>query len=89
MDFPFESPGEFTYSPSGSGGGAAVVLNCLGTCLRKSWSTCKSCLNNGQTGGAAAWSKFLGCWDNCEDLPWWKELGCKLLCLGALALSLG
>jgi hypothetical protein len=42
-----------------------------------------------QRGGGAAWNKFVACRNNCEDLPWWKELGCKLLCLGALALNLG
>jgi hypothetical protein len=89
LDFAPDSPGEFYDSPAGSSGGAAVVLGCIGTCLSKSWSSCKSCLNNGQTGGAAAWNKFLTCWNNCEKLTWWKELGCKLLCLGALALNLG
>jgi hypothetical protein len=89
LDFAPDFPGEFFDSSAGSSGGAAVVLGCLGTCLSKSWSSCKSCLNNGQTGGAAAWNKFVACWNNCEDLPWWKELGCKLLCLGALALNLG
>jgi len=89
LDFAPEPPHEFSDFSAEPSGGAAVVLNCIGTCLSKSWTSCKNCLTNGQSGGGAAWNKFVTCWNNCKKLPWWKELGCKLLCLGALALNLG